>query len=262
MSKFSKKMKQLYRETKKSTIAVYLVLRVLVILCMVLEVLRGEISNVLLCFLSLVLFTLPAFLKNKFEIYMPDALEIIIYLFIFSAEILGEINNFYGIIPFWDTMLHTINGFLAAGIGFSLIDLLNKNSKKIKLTPIYLAVVAFCFSMTIGVVWEIFEYTMDKTFLIDMQKDRVVNTISSTLLDPEKENRAVVIDDIAYTIVYGKDGKELVIVDDGYLELGINDTMKDLIVNFIGAFIFCVLGYLYTYNHEYDLASNFIVSTK
>ena len=152
MSKFSKKMLSAYRENKKSTIAIYLILRILVILCMILEMLRGEINNVLLCFLSLVLFTLPTFIESKFQIKLPDVFEIIVYFFIFSAEIIGEINNFYGIIPFWDTMLHTINGFLAAGVGYSLFNLLNKNSKHIKLSPAYLSLVAFCFSMTIGVV--------------------------------------------------------------------------------------------------------------
>ncbi len=249
-----------YRENKKSTIAIYLILRILVILCMILEMLRGEINNVLLCFLSLVLFTLPTFIESKFQIKLPDVFEIIVYFFIFSAEILGEINNFYGIIPFWDTMLHTINGFLAAGVGYSLFNLLNKNSKHIKLSPAYLSLVAFCFSMTIGVVWEFFEYTMDKVFLIDMQKDQIVDRISSVSLDPEASNRAIVVKDINKTILYDSNDNVLTVVEGGYLDIGINDTMKDLVVNFIGAFVFSVFGYFYTINSEkHALASNFII---
>ncbi len=260
MSKFSKKMLSAYRENKKSTIAIYLILRILVILCMILEMLRGEINNVLLCFLSLVLFTLPTFIESKFQIKLPDVFEIIVYFFIFSAEILGEINNFYGIIPFWDTMLHTINGFLAAGVGYSLFNLLNKNSKHIKLSPAYLSLVAFCFSMTIGVVWEFFEYTMDKVFLIDMQKDQIVDRISSVSLDPEASNRAIVVKDINKTILYDSNDNVLTVVEGGYLDIGINDTMKDLVVNFIGAFVFSVFGYFYTINSEkHALASNFII---
>lgn len=241
-------IKELYKETKRSSLLVYLILRLLVILCMILELLRGEILNALLCLLSLVLLLLPLKIQSKFQITLPNTLEITIYLFIFSAEILGEINNFYGIIPYWDTLLHTLNGFLATAVGFSLIDLLNKNSKKIKLSPVYLCLVAFSFSMTIGVLWEFFEYGMDKLFLTDMQKDEITTTISSTLLDETNSNKTVKIKDIDKTILYDKEGNILAIINNGYLDIGINDTIKDLLVNFLGAIIFCIFGYLYLIN--------------
>ena len=150
--------------------------------------------------------------------------------------------------------------FLAAGVGYSLFNLLNKNSKHIKLSPAYLSLVAFCFSMTIGVVWEFFEYTMDKVFLIDMQKDQIVDRISSVSLDPEASNRAIVVKDINKTILYDSNDNVLTVVEGGYLDIGINDTMKDLVVNFIGAFVFSVFGYFYTINSEkHALASNFII---
>ena len=156
--KVQKLIKMAYKENKISSLAIYLILRFLVILCMILQLIRGDLNNALLCLLSLILLFAPLFIQNKFEITLPDGLEIAIYLFIFSAEILGEINNFYGIIPYWDTMLHTINGFLATAVGFSLVNLLNNNSTHINLSPFYLCLVAFCFSMTIGVLWEFFEY--------------------------------------------------------------------------------------------------------
>lgn len=143
--KVQKLIKMAYQETRRSSLAIYIILRFLVILCMILQLLRGDLNNALLCLLSLVLLFAPLFIQNKFEITLPDGLEIAIYLFIFSAEILGEINNFYGILPHWDTMLHTINGFLATAVGCSLVDLLNKNSKSIKLSPFYLCLVAFAF---------------------------------------------------------------------------------------------------------------------
>ena len=145
-------------------------------------------------------------------------------------------------------MLHTINGFLAAGIGFSLVDLLNEKSKSIHLSPIFVAIVAFCFSMTIGVLWEFFEYGMDRYLKYDMQKDFVVNTISTVKLDSKKANNAIVIRDIQETIMYDKEGNELAIIEGGYLDIGIIDTMKDLLVNFIGAFGFSVIGFLYIKN--------------
>ena len=134
---------------------------------------------------------LPIIIQRKLKITLPNTLEVIIYIFIFAAEILGEIYNFYGHIANWDLMLHTLNGFLCAAIGLSLIDLLNNNSKKISLSPLYVALASFCFSMTIGVCWEFFEYAADKTTLVDMQKDKLVTTITSVEFDPNKSNKAV-----------------------------------------------------------------------
>lgn len=254
-----KELKKEYEKTKKSSIIVYIVLRTLVIFSMVRQILRGDLNNAFLCVLSLVLFTLPGVFQKKFKIKVPNLLEIIIYLFIYSAEILGEIHNFYGHIPAWDTILHTLNGFLCAGIGFSLVDLLNENSKKIKLSPIYVAIVAFCFSMTVGVCWEFFEYSADKIVKTDMQKDVLVQEISTVYLDPNKENKTVLLKDIGKTIIYDKNNNEIAVIDNGYLDIGINDTMKDLLVNFVGAVVYSILGYFYIKNRDkYKFASNFI----
>lgn len=257
MNKYVKKIKQKYQETKKSSLLVYLILRGLVIVCMIEQILRGDLNNAFLCLLSLVLFIIPTFIEDELKIKLPSVLETIIYCFIFSAEILGEINNFYGRIPYWDTILHTLNGFLAAGIGFSLIDLLNENSKNIKLSPVFVAIVAFCFSMTIGVLWEFFEYGADTYLRTDMQKDRIVSTISSVEFDPNKNNKSITIDNIQSTQINTNSG--IVTIEGGYLDIGINDTMKDLLVNFVGAVCFSFIGYLYINNREkYKFASNFI----
>ena len=252
-------IKLTYKETKRSSLLVYLVLRFLVIICMILQLIHGDFANAFLCLLSLILLLIPLFIQRKFEITLPNVLEIIIYLFIFSAEILGEINNFYHLIPYWDTILHTINGFLATAVGFSLIDLLNKNSNKFKLSPVYLCLVAFCFSMTIGVVWEFFEYAMDKFLLFDMQKDEVIDTISTVTLDEANSNRVVRVDDINKMILYDKSGEIIAIINGGYLDIGINDTMMDLFVNFIGAIVFCFFGYFYLVNEEkHHFITNFV----
>lgn len=257
MGKHIEKIKIKYKETKKSSLLVYLILRVLVIICMVLQILRGDWNNAFLCLLSLVLFTIPTFIEDKLKITIPTVLESIIYLFIFSAEILGEINNFYGTIPHWDTILHTLNGFLAAGIGFSLIDILNENSKHINLSPVFVAIIAFSFSMTIGVLWEFFEFGADRYFNLDMQKDKIVSKISSVELDPTNSNKAILVKDIQSTQINTKNGT--VTIEGGYLDIGINDTMKDLFVNFIGAVCFSFIGYLYVQNRDkYKFASNFI----
>ena len=247
-----------YKETKRSSLLVYLILRMLVILCMILQLIHGDISNAFLCLLSLVLLLLPIVIQHKFEITLPNTLEIIIYVFIFSAEILGEINNFYHLIPFWDTILHTLNGFLATAVGFSLIDLLNKNSKKISLSPVYLCLVAFCFSMTIGVLWEFFEYAADTFFRFDMQKDEIVTYISTVTLDETHTNQSIPINEIEQTVLYDKEGRILATINGGYLDIGIRDTMKDLFVNFIGAVVFCIFGYFYLLHEKHQFITNFV----
>lgn len=259
----SNSIKDFYKENKKSTLVVYIVLRFLVITSLVLQILHQNWNNAFLCVLTLILFTIPYFIDRKLKITLPNALEIIIFLFIFSAEILGEIQNFYGIFKHWDTILHTINGFLCGAIGFSLIDILNKHEKfHITLSPIFVALVAFCFSMTIGVLWEFFEYGTDTILNFDMQKDKIVTSISTVKLHPDGKNIPITVDNINKTIIYStdKNGNLIeTIVDNGYLDLGIHDTMKDLLVNFVGAVVFSIIGLLYIANRdEYKFAEQFI----
>lgn len=226
--------------------AVALLLRISVILVMVAQIFNRNFENVFLCVLTLVLFTVPAILERRLSIELPGTLEIIVLLFIYAAEILGEIQAFYVHIPNWDTMLHTMNGFLCAAIGFSLLDILNRNENvKFSLSPLYLAIVAFCFSMTVGVVWEFFEGTMDAFFYFDMQKDTVVNAIGSIMLDPAGGNHPTMMKDITDVIIVQADGTQTALGLGGYLDIGLLDTMEDLFVNFVGAFVFSIIGYFY-----------------
>lgn len=221
--------------------AVYVVLRLIVVAELVLSILRGEYESAFICLLVLILFILPFFIQQNFGIQLPTTLEIIILLFIFAAEILGELEGYFITYPNWDTMLHTTTGFLCAATGFALIDILNRNSRiKFQLSPIYVALAAFCFSMTVGVLWEFFEFGMDRLFHLDMQKDTVVQSITSVMLDPTNSNTPITIDGIHSVAVNGND-----LGFDGYLDIGLYDTMDDLFVNFIGAVTFSVIGYFY-----------------
>ena len=221
--------------------AVYVVLRLIVVAELVLSILRGEYESAFICLLVLILFILPFFIQQNFGIQLPTTLEIIILLFIFAAEILGELEGYFITYPNWDTMLHTTTGFLSAATGFALIDILNRNSRiKFHLSPIYVALAAFCFSMTVGVLWEFFEFGMDRLFHLDMQKDTVGQSITSVMLDPTNGNTPITIDGIHSVAVNGND-----LGFDGYLDIGLYDTMEDLFVNFIGAVTFSVIGYFY-----------------
>lgn len=224
----------------KVKMMVYIILRVLVVAIGVRQFVLGNYESVFFCALTLILFMVPALINKHFHIEFPNTLEIIILLFIFAAEILGEVSRYYILYSYWDTMLHTVNGFLAAAVGFALVDILNRSDKvEIELSPLFVVLTAFCFSMTIGVLWEFFEFGMDYFFMMDMQKDTVIPMINSVLLHPEQLNIPVqvVVEEL---IVNGE-----VWDYGGYIDIGLIDTMKDMFVNFIGAVIFSVFGYLY-----------------
>ncbi len=241
--KSRQKRLRLLAEAKKkpAVFTVYVVLRLIVVAILVSSILRGEYENAAICLLVLFLFLLPMFVQRNFGIELPSTLEIIILVFIFAAEILGELACFFVNVPNWDTILHTTSGFLSAAFGFALIDILNRNDKiKFELSPVYVALVAFCFSLTIGVLWEFVEFSIDRLFHMDMQKDTIVHTISSVALDPTNRNIPITIENITSVAVNGQD-----LGFNGYLDIGLYDTMEDLFVNFIGALTFSVFGFFY-----------------
>lgn len=260
MKNGKEKLKKVQPYSNKTTLTVYLVLRALIILIMVRAVLRGNYESVFLCALSLALLILPSILQKRLYITLPSTLEIVILLFIFAAEILGELASFYVRVPNWDTMLHTVNGFLCAAVGFALVDMINRNERfSLKLSPVYLAIVAFCFSMTVGVLWEFFEFAADRFIGLDMQKDTVLSAIGSVALDPTMSNKVVRVKDIADVIIVHSDGSRQTLGLGGYLDVGLFDTMKDLFVNFIGAVVFSVIGYFYVKQEgKSKFASRFI----
>ena len=188
-------------------------------------------------------------------------MEVIILCFVFAAEILGEINHYYTLVNGWDTALHTINGFLCAAVGFALVDMLNRSSQtKLSLSPLYLAITAFCFSMTVGVMWEFFEFAVDQIALTDMQKDFILTSFSSAELGILNGSDLVTVKNVISTIITTADGQ--VICVDGYLDIGIVDTMKDLFVNFVGAVFFSVIGFFYVKHRGGKIASQFIPQIK
>ena len=228
---------------RKKRTKVELVLQIIVIFSIIRQFMMGNYHNVFLGILTLFLFTVPKLIEHKLDVFIPAGLETVILLFIFSAEILGEINAFYVKIPLWDTILHTTNGFLMAAIGFALIDIFNRSEKfSISMSPYFVAFFAFCFSMTVGVMWEFFEFGMDHFFSLDMQKDWIVPVINSVKLNPDGANAPIKV--IVNSLVVNGETWNL----GGYLDIGLIDTMKDLIVNFIGAVVFSFIGIAYLKN--------------
>ena len=222
----------------------YVILRTIVILILIRSLFNGHIDNAIVCAFVLLLYVLPQFVENRLKIEIPSVLEIIIFVFVFMAEILGELDSYYLKYQHWDTILHTTSGFLLAAVGYSLVNLLNKSENvKFQLSPAYLAIVAFSFSMCMGVLWEFFEFAADRWLLLDMQKDTVLNRISTVDLDPTLSNTPVIISGITDTILELSDGTYYRLGLGGYLDIGIYDTMADLFVCFIGAVVFSVTAF-------------------
>jgi hypothetical protein len=250
------------KTANRKIVAVYVIFRAIAIFMLINQLYMQRWDNAFILVLTLVLFAVPRIVEQVLKIEIPNLLELIIILFIFSSTILGELSDFYGYFKIWDTALHTLNGFLAAGVGFSLVYLLNKNAEGMKLTPLFLAIVTFCFSMTVGVMWEFFEYSADRWMKLDMQKDRIVQQINSVSLGADN-NAVHRIENIQRTIIESKDksGHKLeTVIDNGYLEIGIIDTMKDLFVNLLGAIVFSMFGYLYAQHDQqkFKFVQNFM----
>ena len=239
------KRQALLRKKKEEPAAfwTYVVLRFIVILILIRCILRGDIESAFVCVLVLVIYLLPQFVENRLNIDIPTTLEVIIFVFVFAAEILGELQSYFIKYSNWDTILHTSSGFLCAAVGFSLVDLLNRSDNaKVQLSPGYLAITAFCFSMTIGILWEFIEFSADRLFLLDMQKDTIVNQISSVSLDPTNSNISITMKGIKDVILVTDSGEQALGLG-GFLDIGLYDTMEDLFVNFVGAVVFSVAAF-------------------
>ena len=254
------KINNFFRPNKKRRLTLRGILSILVILTMIRQFFLGNYENVFTGVLTLYLLALPLFLDRRLGIDIPVGLETVILLFIFSAEILGEVESFYTRVKHWDTILHTVNGFVMAAVGFALVDIYDRSERFVfKLSPAFLALVAFCFSMTTGVIWEFFEFFMDSVFDMDMQKDYFITQINSVKFDPTGLNHVIKVP-LESVVINGEDWMSKY---GGYLDIGLIDTMKDLFVNFIGAVVFSVIGFFYVKSRgQGKIAKQFIPSVK
>ena len=211
--------------------------------------------------LTILLFYSVEFLEKIGKFMIPFVLKFLLFLFIFGAEILGEIFDFYGYIDIWDSLLHYMAGFLSACFGFSMIRSFRKLYDNFKSLPVVCLVIVVCFSMTLGVIWEFFEFNMDKYFDFDMQKDTVVDRINSVSLNDDEGSKVVKVDGILFTEIHTLDG--VIRIDDGYLDIGLVDTISDMKINMVGAFTFGVLSAFYVaFPKRFRWLDNFIAKFK
>lgn len=173
------------------------------------EKVKGDYVLMLLqCILGLIVMAIPSIIERRWLIDIPNNMEVLYFIFLYCAIYLGEVRNFYYLIPFWDTILHAFSGAMLGALGFALVSILNDyESMKVHLSPFFIALFAFCFALTAGAIWEIYEYLIEGIFKLNMQKFAL---------------------------------------EDGTLLIGrkaLSDTMKDIIVDAVSALVISVVGY-------------------
>lgn len=167
------------------------------------------ILMLLQCLLGIVAMLLPSMLQRKFGLQIPSRMMIVYAVFLYCSIYLGEVRSFYYIIPNWDNMLHTFSGTMLGALGFSVINLLNRTDRvPVNLSPAFVAVFSFCFAVTVGVVWEVYEFLADGILHTNMQKFALEGGVDLV-------GRAALV-----------------------------DTMTDLIVDSLGALVISAVGYI------------------
>ncbi|MBQ2825943.1 MAG: hypothetical protein IJF13_01860 [Clostridia bacterium] len=160
------------------------------------------------CVLGVIVMILPSIITKKLRLEIPSTMYLIYWVFLYCAIFLGEIRNFYYHVPHFDTILHTFSGAMLGALGFSFISLLNKEPRiNLILSPAFVALFAFCFGVTFGALWEIYEFSVDGIMGVNMQK------------------------------FASSDGTDLI------GRMALEDTMKDIIVDTVGAFASSLFGY-------------------
>ena len=166
------------------------------------------VLSLLQCILGLIVMFIPALVERKFYIDIPNKMEVAYFVFIYCAIYLGEVRNFYHLIPHWDTILHAISGAMLGALGFTLVSFLNDMEiLDTHLSPFFITLFAFCFALAAGAVWEIYEFLADSVLGTNMQRFMTLDG----------------------TILVG--------------QAALRDTMKDLIVDAISALAVTIIGY-------------------
>jgi len=160
------------------------------------------------CLLGLVVLSVPSIASRKLKFNIPNFIYIMYYVFLYCAIFLGEVLNFYYVIPHWDVILHFFSGAMLGALGFILVSQLNDSEMiRVSLSPFFVALFAFCFALSCGAVWEVYEFVFDGLLGLNMQK-----FITAT-------------------------GEVLVGHD------ALHDTMTDIIVDALAALLISLIGY-------------------
>ncbi|MBI9106956.1 MAG: hypothetical protein JEZ04_09450 [Spirochaetales bacterium] len=169
---------------KKGDVIFAFFLRALFIISIIISIITGEYKLVPVSGVSLLLTFIPSILERSIKVSLPVSFQVVLLIFIFSAQFLGEIFNYYERFWWWDILLHSWSGVLLGTIGFLLVYILNTASGvDVIMSPFFIAFFALCFAVTCGVVWEVFEFTMDVVFSTNMQKSGLTDTMGDLIVD-------------------------------------------------------------------------------
>lgn len=223
LESLTRKYKQKIKKKNVGNKILYYLLQVLTLMTaiasLIMYIVRREglettANQIFMCIMALICMNIPVFLEKRFKFYIPNYISIILYVFIFAHYVLGEVLRVYDHSLVFDKILHTTSGVIMSFIGFSFIFMLNKiNPEKMKLSPFFIVLFTFCFTMTTEYVWELFEYSADRLFNLNMQRWK--DSVTQTLEDGS----------VISTIPYGS---------------GLKDTMGDMAVNILGCLGVCV----------------------
>lgn len=206
---------------------IIILMRVVVIFYLIIGIIKWNTTTVVAALLSLVLMTITSYLKKKLN--LDKKLELLIYIFIITTEVLGQIYHFYTRVPIFDIIIHTYSSFVISYIALIII-------KKHKLPKIITILFIFSFAMMCESIWEIFEFSTDRLLKTDMQKDTIINEITSCYLSENGDTPTtmvvdnVVVNNISFTDKYN-----------GYLDIGLYDTISDMSCALLGALIFIII---------------------
>ena len=161
------------------------------------------------CLLGIAVLSIPSIVSRKWKFELPNFLYVMYYLFLYCAIFLGEVLHFYYLLPHWDIVLHFFSGAMLGALGFILVSQLNNSEGiHVSLSPFFVALFAFCFALSCGVLWEIYEFVFDDLLGLNMQK---FITATGEILQGHN---------------------------------AVQDTMTDLIVDAFAASLISTLGYL------------------
>ncbi|UPH72428.1 hypothetical protein LGT41_0006330 [Abyssibius alkaniclasticus] len=173
-----------FREQSRLVLFVWATLVIAAIAALVL----GRWSAAFVAIVTLTLTFLPMAFESRFNIKLPAEFGAAIVLFLFATLFLGEVGDFYNKYWWWDVVLHTGSAIGFGLMGFILIFMMFEGDRYAA-PPIAIALFSFTFGVSIGALWEIFEFFMDQSFGLNMQKsglldtmwDLIVNTIGAAL---------------------------------------------------------------------------------
>ena len=221
--------------------SVRILLTITVILIMIRQIMLKEWEFVFLCIFTLIMFSIPSIIDKRYKVRLPIGIELSIYAISFCTAILGEIQEYYLKVSGWDKLMHFSCGMGLAAIFVFILTVVDKESKILNISIFYKAIFVFCFTITVLVFWEFFEFAADNVLGKDMQKDVIVDKITSVTLNEDRRNKPVKVKIDSLKI----NEEDWIKKYGGYLDIGLYDTMYDLFLGALGAATYSIGSYFY-----------------